>query len=181
MCLTLTFKNSTFLCSIIAYCHGFDWSVKTLTSDITQGSYEVLDEGSHPFLSIPHFWHTFTFLVVSVALGFKIQTFLYRIITYYDGFYWSVWTLKSNITQASSKFDKVSCTCLSLNHFSWSFTSLVVSLAMSFKFQTFLCHMIAYYDGFDSSCWALKFDITRSSYELFYDGSRPSDLSLPHF
>jgi hypothetical protein len=226
----LKFKH--FLCHIIAYYDSFDSSVWTVKANIIGGSYVLFGEGSRPCLSLPHFWHNFTFSVVPLALSFKIQTYLC------EGFDSRIWDLKCDITRGSNEwrqsplfvpssflrelyffsrlsrpefqnlillvpydsllgglqFKSLSFKIRYQTRHLWAFwwrqsalsilssflTFSVIYLALRFKFQNFFFHMISYYEGFNSWVWAFKFYITRGSYQLFGKGSRPC-LSFSHF
>ena len=94
-------------------------------------------------------------------------------------------TNKGSIFQLSfNKFPRdisilLSSLNLSLLDFRDNFTISFMSLALSFRIQLFLDHMVAYVVSFDSHVWTLKSDIIRPHYKLFNAYGR-SCLSLPY-
>mgnify|MGYP006973856345 CR=1 FL=1 len=100
---------------LIAYFISFASPILTLKSDIIRRIYELFDACDHPFLSLPHLWHNFTFSLMSLGLGVKIQFLSEHIISYFVSFDSPIWTLKSDMIQPRYEvFDSHGRSCLAL-------------------------------------------------------------------
>jgi hypothetical protein len=183
--LALSFKIQNFLCLCVSCSLGCDLSQKTRKSDITRGSYERFLEKPGPGRSLPQFWHILSFSAVSLALSFKIQIFLRRCVA-------CSFTVQFKPQNSEIRYHTRELWAFyaegrshpglgrSLPPFWHIFTFSTVSLALSFKIQTFFWCCIACSLLFDSNQNTQKSDIARGSYEPFLVKPGPG-CSLPQF